>query len=311
MKNRRVLVTGGAGFIGSHLVDKLIEDENEVFVIDNLRSGKTENIEHHYNTSKFLFENRDIQDDEMYDVFRIFRPEVVFHLAAIPGVPFSVVEPVESNMVNVQGTVNLLHLSKKFDVERFVFSSSSAIYGGSEVLPTNEEVESNPQSPYALQKLIGEQYCQHFSKVYDLDTVCLRYFNVFGPRQFGDSPYAAVISAFLDAKKLGKQAKIFGDGEQFRDFCFVDNVVQANLLAAGHSDRFDGEVFNVGCEGSVTINQLKEQLEMNDVEYLPERDGDVRCSTADISKISERLGYNPTVNFEDGLKITRDWYMEL
>ncbi len=311
MNYTRALITGGAGFIGSHLADKLIKEGYEVFVVDNLRSGKTANVEHHYNTSKFLFENRDIQDDGMYDIFRIFRPEVVFHMAAIPGVPFSVAEPVESNLVNVQGLVNLLHLSNKFGVKKFVFSSSSSVYGGTDILPTPESTELNPKSPYALQKRIGEDYCRYFSEHYGLESVSLRYFNVFGPRQFGDSPYAAVISAFLDAKKLGKKAKIFGDGEQFRDFCYVDNVVQANMLAASYDEPLAGDVFNVGCGKQTSVNQLKKMLKLGDVEYLPVRDGDVKCSTADISKISKLMGYKPTVEFKEGLKLTEKWYMGL
>jgi UDP-glucose 4-epimerase len=311
MEFKRALVTGGAGFIGSHITDKLMDMGCEVAVVDNMRKGRLSNVEHHYSKSAFIFEKRGIETPEMHDVFRIFRPQVVFHLAAIPGVSYSVSEPVESNEANVHGTVNLLELSRKFGVQRFVFSSSSSVYGGSEILPTPESTVLNTKSPYALQKKFGEEYCKHYSDHFGLDTVSLRYFNVFGPRQYGDSPYSSVISSFMNHKRNGTKAEIHGDGRQFRDFCYVDNVVHANILAALYDEPLNGEVFNVGCGGRISVNELYKKIKPPGVEYGEERAGDVKCSCADISKIRGMLGYEVLVGFEEGLKKTEKWYMEL
>lgn len=308
MNFKRAIVTGGAGFIGSHLVDTLMSLDIEVAVVDNLRSGRQSNIEHHFNSSKFLFENEDIRSERIHNLFRIFRPEIVFHLAAIPGVSYSVKEPVESNNTNIQGLINLLDLSRKFDLRKFIFSSSSSVYGGAESLPTSEDSILQPKSPYALQKKMGEEYCRFFSEHYDLDTVCLRYFNVFGPRSYGDSPYAAVIPAFANAIKIGKSPEIYGDGKQSRDFCFVDNVVSANILAASYEDRLNGESFNVGCGGNISINELHKTMRAPTAKYLEAREGDVKQSCADITKISDILGYKVLVSFEEGISRTLNWY---
>jgi UDP-glucose 4-epimerase len=308
MNFKRALVTGGAGFIGSHIVDKLMEEGVEVFVIDNYRKGRRSNVAHHFSNSKFLFDRRDIQSAGMYDVFRIFKPEVVFHLAAMPGVAYSVSNPTDSNETNIHGTVNLLNLSHKHGVKRFVFSSSSSVYGGSAVLPTPETTPLNPKSPYALQKKVGEEYCSMFSKLYDIETISLRYFNVFGPRQYGDSPYASVISSFADHLKNGTQPTIHGDGDQFRDFCYVDNVVSANLLAANHEGTFKGDVFNVGCGTTTSVNKLHGLMGVQEAEYTEARAGDVRCSQADITKAAEVLGYRVLVPFDQGLEKTIEWY---
>ena len=205
--------------------------------------------------------------------------------------------------------MNLLNSARKYNVDRFIFSSSSSVYGGTDKLPTKEDCLLNPKSPYALQKKIGEEYCKMFSDLYDLDTVCLRYFNVFGPRQRADSAYAAVISSFCDSIKRDVRPTIYGDGEQSRDFCFVDNVVSANILASNCTYNFSGDIFNVGCGGEVTVNSICKSLGTKDPIYKDERPGDVRCSQADISKACYILGYNPEVLYEDGLKQTLDWYL--
>jgi UDP-glucose 4-epimerase len=309
MEFKRALVTGGAGFIGSHIVDRLIEDGYEVFIIDNMRKGKRTNVAHNFGNPKCYFDRREIQSLGMYEIFRIFKPQVVFHLAAIPGVPFSVKNPTESDETNIQGTVNLLDLSVKHNVKKFIFSSSSSVYGGSAVLPTPENTPLNPKSPYALQKKVGEEYCRMFSKLYDLDTVCLRYFNVFGPRQYGDSPYSSVISSFADSIRNGTQPTIYGDGEQYRDFCYVDNVVEANMLAALHDEKLNGEIFNVGCGTTTSVNDLVKLMKTSTPIYEEERAGDVRCSQADVRKAADVLGYKVLVPFEEGLKNTMKWYL--
>jgi UDP-glucose 4-epimerase len=309
MKFKRALVTGGAGFIGSHIVDKLLADDCEVFIIDNLRSGFRDNISQHFGHPKCYFDRRDIQSTGMYEIFRIFKPEVVFHLAAIPGVPFSVKNPTESNETNIQGTVNLLNLSVEHNVKKFIFSSSSSVYGGSEILPTPESVALNPKSPYALQKKVGEEYCKMFSKLYHIDTVCLRYFNVFGPRQFGGSPYSSVISAFAESIRNDIRPTIHGDGTQFRDFCYIDNVVSANLLAASCEQKLNGEAFNIGCGKTTSVNTLASIMGVNKPKYTDERPGDVKCSMADISKAKNMLGYEVLVSFDEGIEKALKWYL--
>lgn len=311
MKFKRALVTGGAGFIGSHLVDELMRRGCEVAVIDNLRKGKIANIDHHYSQSAFIFEKCGIESNATKNVFRIFRPQVVFHLAAIPSVPFSMAEPISTNETNVHGTVNLLELSRQFNVDRFIFSSSSSVYGGAGKMPTSESEALNPLSPYALQKKISEEYCQFYAEHLGLDTVSLRYFNVFGPRQMGDSPYSSVISAFLDCKKRKGKAKIYGNGKQYRDFCHVDNVVNANILAANHEGELCGDIYNVGCGEKHTVNEIYKRVKPPGSEHLETREGDVFGSCADIKKIKADLGYDIKVGFEEGLDRTISWYMSL
>jgi len=309
MEFKRALVTGGAGFIGSHLVDKLLEEGYEVFIIDNYRKGRRSNIVRHFNNSRCYFDKRDVQSTGMYDIFRIFKPDVVFHLAAMPGVPYSVGNPTDSSETNIHGTVNLLEQAMKHGTKRFIFSSSSSVYGGSAVLPTPETTPLNPKSPYALQKKVGEEYCKMFSKLYDIETVCLRYFNVFGPRQYGDSPYSSVISSFAESIKREEQPIIHGDGEQFRDFCYVDNVVSANMLAAKCKTKLKGDVFNVGCGTTTTVNKLHELMGASEAKYTETRAGDVKCSQADITKAAEVLEYRVLVPFNEGLERTLEWYL--
>ncbi len=303
------IVTGSAGFIGGHLTEALLKAGNRVIGIDDMRSGLESTMELHISYENFIPKYYDIRSEKIDGVFREFSPNVVFHLAAIPGVTPSVKEPFISNDVNVGGTLNLLNSARKYNVDRFIFSSSSSVYGGTDKLPTKEDCLLNPKSPYALQKKIGEEYCKMFSDLYDLDTVCLRYFNVFGPRQRADSAYAAVISSFCDSIKRDVRPTIYGDGEQSRDFCFVDNVVSANILASNCTYNFSGDIFNVGCGGEVTVNSICKSLGTKDPIYKDDRPGDVRCSQADISKACYILGYNPEVLYEDGLKQTLDWYL--
>lgn len=305
----KIIVTGCAGFIGSELTDELLKQGHQVLGIDNYYSGKESNIKHNLSKTEFEFYFDDICDmRRMEHIFVYYKPDYVYHLAAIPGVVKSVQDPLETNRVNVNGTLNLLELSKRYKIKRFIFSSSSSIYGGAENLPTSEETAPNPKSPYALQKLISEQYCKLYSTQYHLDTACLRYFNVVGERQRADSDYAAVVAAFQNCKKTGNIPKIYGDGEACRDFCPVENVVLANILAMNYKDSLNGEVFNVGCGEKTTINQLAKYFEFKNIKYLSERLGDVKQSQADISKIQKVLGYNVIIDFKNKLdKMNELW----
>jgi len=258
-----------------------------------------------------FIENISITSPSIFQIFKNFSPDITFHLAAIPGVAYSVENPHDSDFVNISGTVNILEASKNVNVKRFVFSSSSSVYGGSEVLPTPENTPLNPKSPYALQKKVGEEYCKLFSNTYNLETVCLRYFNVFGPRQYGDSPYASVISSFAESLKNNTQPIIHGDGSQFRDFCPVENVVHANILAATIGGRLIGDVFNIGCGDKTSINDLHRLMGCLPAKYIESRPGDVKCSQADISSASNMLGYKIKKSFNDGLKNTINWYLKI
>lgn len=300
-----ILMTGGAGFIGSHIVDAL-SLHNNVIVVDNLSSGRIGNINQKSKFLKLCIENK---DKSLEKIFEKYKPEIIFHLAAIPGVNYSVLNPIESHKTNVDGTLNLLRLSAKYKVKRFIFSSSSSVYGDTDIIPTPEAAPLNPKSPYALQKKIGEEYCKLFSELYDLDTVCLRYFNIMGPRQYGNSPYSSVISLFAESIKNNTNPIIYGDGEQTRDFCPVENVVQANILAATHPGKFAGDAFNIGCGQAVSINKLHSLMNAKEAIYKPARLSDIRHSVADITKARNILGYNPDTTFENGLKNTLSWYL--
>lgn len=292
---KTALVTGGAGFIGSYLVDKLVSLGTKTIIIDNLSTGFKSNI-----NSKSIFFEESITNDIKY-IFKEYKPDTVFHLAAKPSVPYSTYYPTATDFINVNGTVNVLEASLAYDVKRFIFSSSSSVYGGSIEVPSVETMEPNPLSPYALQKLTGEKYCKLFTK-YGLDTCSLRYFNVFGKRQNPDSQYSAVIAAFLKHKKNKTNPQIHGDGTQSRDFCHVDNVVHANICAAKRIQNFNGEVFNIGCGHSVSINELKSLFGFESAVYTKTREGDVKKSQADISKAMALLGYSIQTSFLDGIK---------
>ena len=300
---KKYLVTGGAGFIGSHLVDKLVEQNNEVVVIDNLYSGKKE-----YINPRADFYQLDICDfDKINPVFK--GVDYVFHLAAIPRVPVSIQDPVGTSKVNILGTMNVFKAAIDNKVKRIVFASSSAIYGNQEKLPLEERMTPNPLSPYGLQKLAGEQTAKMFVELHKVPIVCLRYFNVYGPRIDFDSDYSLVLGKFLKLRSQNKPLTIFGDGEQTRGFCFVEDVVDANIKASQSPKIKGGEVINIGPEKSYSINHLA-KLIGGEVNYLPKRAGDPLATQADINLAKKLLLWEPRVDFEDGVEITKKWFQE-
>ncbi len=309
----RVLVTGGAGFIGSHLTEALLKQGHLVRVIDNYSTGKKENLIFDKPYPFLEIIEGDIRDLKICkDVMKEI--EYVFHQAAIPSVQRSLEDPLTTNSVNVGGTLNLLISAKEAGVIRFIYASSSSIYGDTPTLPKKEEMPPNPLSPYALQKYIGEQYCRLFFKLYDLETISLRYFNIFGPKQDPTSIYSAVIPRFIDALLDGRSPVIYGDGEQSRDFTYIDNVVQANLLAM-EMERLNGEVINIACGKRTSLNQLlnilKEILRSKISPIHEEaRKGDVKHSLADIQKAKEILGYEPKVDISMGLMRTIEYFQK-
>jgi nucleoside-diphosphate-sugar epimerase len=308
----KALVTGGGGFIGCHLVRQLLDEGHEVRVLDNFATGRRENLLEILDSIELI--EGDIQSDERAHA-AVRGCEVVFHHAALPSVPRSIQDPLTSNAVNVIGTLNVLLAARDADVRRVIFSSSSSTYGASEQLPKREDMAALPISPYAVGKLAAEGYCRAFSEVYDLETVCLRYFNVFGPRQDPLSQYAAVIPNFITSFLRNEPTTVFGDGEQTRDFTYVDNVVQANLLAA-EAAQASGRIYNIAVGERISLNQIIDQLRRLtgldiDPVYVPERPGDVRHSLADISRAARELGYEPQVRFDAGLGRTLQFHRSL
>ncbi len=305
----KYLVTGGAGFIGSNIVKELLNRGHFVRVIDNFSTGKKENLEEFGDKIEII--NGDIRYlNTLLEVMEDI--DYVFHEAALPSVPRSVSTPIETNDVNINGTLNVLFAAKETAVKRVVYAGSSSAYGESEVLPKVETMKPAPLSPYAVNKLTGEYYCQVFYRVYGLETVVLRYFNVFGPKQDPSSYYSAVIPKFINLINNGKSPMIFGDGEQSRDFSYIENVVSANLLAS-KAPKAAGEVFNVACGDRITLNALTEEMKKilkSDVEILhgEDRVGDIKHSLADITKARELLGYEVKVNVIEGLKKTIDYF---
>ena len=304
------LVTGGAGFIGSHLCEELVRRGERVRVVDNLITGKRQNLAH---LPQVEFMEGDLAD---IDVARraAHGIEYVLHQAAIPSVPRSVDDPLTSNRANIDASVNILVAARDANVKRLVYAGSSSAYGNSEVLPKVETMPAAPLSPYALQKLVAEQYCQMFTTLYGFDTVTIRYFNVFGPRQDPSSPYSGVISLFISALCDGRRPTIHGDGEQTRDFTYVANVVDG-VLRACHAPGASGEVINVATAGRISLNQLFASVKREvgsslEPDYSNPRAGDVRDSQADIGKAQRLLGYRPIVGFEEGLGRTVKWYRE-
>ncbi len=303
------LVTGGAGFIGSNLVMKLLSLDHKVRVLDNFATGRRNNI------LPFVDKIQLIEGDlRSYHIVReaVSGVDFVLHQGALPSVPRSVKDPITTNEVNVSGTLNVLDAARDAKVKRVVFASSSSIYGDSDVLPKKETLLPNPISPYAASKLAAEKYCQVFYRAYGLETVCLRYFNVFGPRQDPTSQYSAVIPKFISAALADRPVTIYGDGEQSRDFTYVDNVVGANLIAC-EKDEIGGMVMNIACNERITLNHvvgyLREILNKEiEVQYLPPRVGDIKHSYADVASAARYLGYQPTIYFADGLKKTVEWY---
>jgi len=307
----RVLVTGGAGFIGSHLAARLVADGHDVRVLDNFATGRRSNITAIGGEVELV--EGDIQSYERaHNAIR--GCEVVFHQAALPSVPRSIQDPLTSNATNVIGTLNVLLAARDEGVRRVVCASSSSVYGANPTLPKHEGLPALPISPYATAKLASEGYCRSFGVGYGLETVMLRYFNVFGARQDPTSQYAAVIPNFITAMLDNRPVTIFGDGEQSRDFTHVDNVVQANLLALAAPD-VSGEVFNVACGRRVTLNELAAELrELTGADaepiYAPPRPGEVRHSLADLTRARERIGYEPSVDLREGLTRTIEHYRE-
>jgi UDP-glucose 4-epimerase len=305
------LVTGIAGFIGSSIARALLAQGDQVRGIDNLSTGRRENVAE-------ILHRIDFQEADLLDMESMRRAcmgvDCVFHQAAIPSVPKSVKDPLGSNQTNVDGTVNILIAARDAKVRRVVYAASSSAYGDTPTLPKHEEMRPNPISPYAVAKLASEYYMVSFYRCYGLETVCLRYFNIFGPRQDPTSPYSGVLAKFITQMLRGEQPMIFGDGSQSRDFTYIDNAVHANLLAAkAPAAAVAGGVFNVATGTRADLNETFQILKKltgysGDVKYGPEREGDVKHSLADISSAEKHLGYKSQVDFEEGLRRTVDWY---
>jgi len=305
------LVTGGAGFIGSSLVRALLERGDRVRVLDNFFSGRRENLAEVMGDIELI--EGDIRDEATL-ARALANVELCFHQAAIPSVPRSLVDPIASHDANATGTLKVLREAKRAGARRVVYAASSSAYGDTPTLPKIETMRPAPLSPYAVSKLGGEHYCQVFAGAYGLETVCLRYFNVFGPRQDPASEYAAVIPRFVTAGLASKPVTIYGDGTQSRDFCFIENTVEANL-GAGSAPAADvsGRVMNVACGAATSLNDVVHLLgdltgKPIEINYAPGRTGDVKHSLADITEARTRLGYRAAVSFHEGLRRTVDWY---
>ncbi|HVB55102.1 MAG TPA: SDR family oxidoreductase [Candidatus Acidoferrales bacterium] len=305
----RYLVTGGAGFIGSNIVDELVRRGHSVIVLDDLSTGKESNLSR-------VRDKVDFRAGSITDLSTLQsacnQVDYVIHLAARTSVPKSVKDPLESNRVNIDGTLNVLVAARDANVRRFVFAASSSAYGETPILPKVETMQPQPISPYGVTKYVGELYAQVFGRVYALENACLRYFNVFGPRQDPTSQYSGVLSRFMLAVLKSEPPVVYGDGEQSRDFTYIDNVVDETLRACEASGA-SGKVFNGGTGARITLNQVLKLLEKItgkkiQAKYDPPRAGDIRDSQADISLARRTLGYEPSVHFEEGLKHTWDWY---
>jgi len=305
----KYLVTGGAGFIGSHIVEQLVRDGESARVLDNFATGKRENLAP-FSARIELFEG-DLRDKA--DCARACAGvEIIFHEGAVPSVPKSVEDPATSHEANVDGTFNILMAARQAGCRRVIYAASSSAYGDQPELPKRETARPDPLSPYAVNKLVGEHYLSVFHKCWGLETISLRYFNVFGPRQDPKSQYAAAIPAFVTAILRGEPPTVYGDGEQTRDFTYIENVVHANLLAA-RAPKLSGEVINVACGERVSVNQIIQ--EVNQLlgksirpNYVPQRPGDVKHSLADISLARQIIGFEPVVGFAEGLSRAIDWY---
>lgn len=310
LKFKKALVTGGAGFIGSHLVDSLLVKGCQVSVIDNFSTGRISNLDHI--KDQITFYKADIRDQEILEKASE-DCDIIFHQAAVVSVPKTVDKPIDSAMVNEMGTLYVLEAARKNNVKRVVFASSSAVYGDDPVLPKHENMNPKPQSPYAIQKLSGEFYARLYFDLYGLETVSLRYFNVYGPRQDPSSPYSGVISIFMNKACSKKAPVIHGDGNQYRDFIFVKDVVRFNLLVAD-ADKTSGKIFNVGTGRFIHINSLWEMIShlagINiKPEYEPPRAGDIMESVASIDYAGKTLGFKPEYSFEKGLEETFEYYL--
>ncbi|UCG62967.1 MAG: SDR family oxidoreductase [Candidatus Zixiibacteriota bacterium] len=306
----KYLVTGGAGFIGSNIAAKLIEQGDTVRILDNFSTGRRENVE-------CLKDRCEIIEGDIRDMAEAEKAvsgmDYVLHQAALPSVPRSVKDPLTSNAVNIDGTLYLLEAARKSGVKKFVMASSSSVYGESEELPKHEKMTPSPLSPYAVTKLTNEYYLKVYWQLYRFPTVALRYFNIFGPKQDPGSEYAAVIPKFITSLLEGEQPVVFGDGEQSRDFTYIDNCVQANLLAVTN-DEVVGDHYNVACGDQFTLNQtldILRQIIGSDIQaqYDPPRDGDILHSYASIDKL-RKFGYEPSVDFKEGLRRTVEFFRE-
>ena len=307
------LITGIGGFIGSSLARALIARGEQVRGVDNFSTGKKENLSE-------ILDRIDFHRADLLDLDAMHRAcagvDFVLHQAAIPSVPKSVLDPLANNHANLDGTVNLLVAARDAKVKRVVYAASSSAYGDTPTLPKREDMSPDPISPYAVAKLASERYMISFYRCYGLETVCLRYFNVFGPRQDPSSPYSGVLARFIMQMLRGEQPTIFGDGEQSRDFTYIDNVVDGNLLACtAPSQKAAGEVFNVATGRRIKLNETFKALQTltsysGQPKYEAERGGDIRHSLADISRAQTALGYNPKVDFEEGLRLTVAWYQK-
>lgn len=305
----KYLITGGAGFIGSNLVKSLLQRGEKVRVIENFLTGKRENIAPFIEKIEFM--EGDIRS---YHIVReaVSGVDAILHQAALPSVPRSIKDPITSNEINVTGTLNILNAAKDAKVKRVVFASSSSVYGDTPELPKHEGMIPNPLSPYAVSKLTGEKYCSVFSSIYGLETVALRYFNVFGPRQDPTSQYSAVIPKFITAILNDTNPVIYGDGEQSRDFTYIDNVVNANILASS-TENISGIVMNCACHGQITLNQLVKKINyllQKNIEpiYKERRTGDIKHSYANIEFAKKSIRYSSTVTFDEGLVKTIEWF---
>ena len=306
----RYLVTGGAGFIGSNIVRKLIDKGEKVKVLDNFNTGKRENLQDLMNDIEIIEGDFTCVQTVLGAVKDV---DVIFHQGAIPSVPRSILDPIKTNHANINGTLNLLHAAVEEDVNRFIFASSSAAYGFNKTLPKQENMPGNPMSPYAVSKYAGEHYCKVFHHLYGLETISLRYFNVFGSRQDPHSKYAAVIPSFTQSILNDESPLIYGDGTQSRDFTYIDNVVSANLLAA-EASKLQGEVINVGSGSRIVLNELVKYINTILGKNLPAtytraRQGDVKHSQADIGLAEQLIGYRPSISFHEGLTNTINWFI--
>ena len=308
----KFLITGGAGFIGSNIADRLLEQGHSVRVIDNFLTGKRENLSKALNSQRFELIEGDIRN--LDTVRRACEGiDFVLHEAAIPSVPRSIDDPIATNEVNINGTLNVLKASYENKVRRVVYAASSSAYGDTAVLPKKEDMNPSPLSPYAVSKLTGEYYCRVFTSVYGLETVSLRYFNIFGPRQDPNSTYAAVVPRFITAMLKGESPTVYGDGEQSRDFTYIENVIHANINACYAPPAAAGRVLNIACGTRFTLNTVLRKLEeifdkKANPKYLPPKKGDVKHSQADITNAANYIQYKIEVDFETGLRRTVDYF---
>ena len=292
LEGYNIIVTGGGGFIGSHLTDELLKKGNKVTVIDNFSTGKIEN----WNQKANLIV-KDINDVRSCE---IKNHDYVFHLAAIPRMMKSILNPIETNRANIDGTLNMLWASKKAKIKKFIYASSSSIYGDQKYLPISEDAEKSPKSPYALQKYVGEEYCRLFNELYGFPTVSCRFFNVYGPRQDDQSDYCCVIGKFLKFKREGKPATIYGDGKQTRDFTYVNDIVNGLILAMEKGPS--GMVFNLGAGKNVSVNEIAEIINAGDIEYVEARQGEPQDTLADITAANTILGWKSKISIKKGIE---------